>query len=71
MVKKYLSQDKVNEIEKKIIIDKIKKILKSRDTENIFGLNLFEQIYWKNRIFDFNFFRKRIKAYIKNKLKRK
>ena len=68
LFKKYLKEKNVNRIEKRIIIKRIKGILKSRDTIEIEGLNYFEKLYWKNKIFDFNFFKKRIRLWIKKKL---
>lgn len=64
-LKRYLKANN-NLIEEKIIIRRLKNLLKSRDTQKIVGINYYDIFYLKNRIFDWNFFRKRLKKYIKN-----
>lgn len=58
---------KINLNEKNILVQKINKILKSKDIVKIVGLSYFDKIYWKNGIIDIDFFRKRIKLWIKRK----
>ena len=64
-LKRYLKANN-NLIEEKIIIRRLKNLLKSRDTQKIVGINYYAIFYLKNRIFDWDFFRKRLKKYIKN-----
>ncbi|MBM6691184.1 glycosyltransferase [Fusobacterium mortiferum] len=65
----YLSvQKEINLDEKIILLKKLNKLLKSSDVIEIKNLNYFRIIYWRNRILDLNFIRKRMKLYIKRRI---
>ena len=64
-------QSKIDLNAKYILVKKINKILKSKDIKKIIGLNYLEKIYWKNKIIDVDFFRKRIRLWLKKKIFKK
>lgn len=65
-LKKYLLKEKKNEIANKILIKKLNETLKSKNVIKISGLNLFDKLYWRNGIINFNLIRNRIKKKLKN-----
>lgn len=66
-VKKYYNNLILSEIEKKIIQDDLKRILKNREYSYI---NLFDIFYWKNKFINKKIFRRITEEKIKNLLKR-
>ena len=68
-LKEYLLKEKKNEIANKILIKKLNETLKSKNVIKISGLNLFDKLYWRNGVINFNLIRNRIKKKFKNLLK--
>ena len=65
-LKEYLLKEKKNEIANKILIKKLNETLKSKNVIKISGLNLFDKLYWRNGVINFNLIRNRIKKKFKN-----
>ena len=59
-LKEYLLKEKKNEIANKILIKKLNETLKSKNVIKISGLNLFDKLYWRNGVINFNLIRNRI-----------
>ena len=62
----YFKEQLQDNLEEKILIEKLSETLKSKNVKNIVGLNLKNILYWRKGIFNFDFFRKRLKVKLKN-----
>lgn len=68
-LKKYLQLKEKDEVEKKILLEKIRELIGSNNTKKIFNLNLTNLYYWKEKVFNVNLLRKLLSKKIKNKIK--
>lgn len=65
-LKKYYSELKLSRLEKRIIEDDVKRVLKNREYSYI---NLFDSFYWKNKFINKKIFRRIIEEKIKRVIK--
>lgn len=66
-LKKYYSELKLSRLEKRIIEDDVKRVLKNREYSYI---NLFDSFYWKNKFINKKIFRRIIEEKIKRIIKK-
>lgn len=65
-LKKYLQLQKKDEIEKEILIERVRELIGSSNTKKIFNLSIIESYYWKQKVFNINLLRKVLCKKIKN-----